>query len=208
MVGSALIFFGILTSLHHNRWLRYRWPYTIFPGYAIHQQKRGCQGGVSICLAFGFREWNSVPLNSTVKSSWNHKPPLIPVFVGMPVFRASRIWMQPCRTMPPPFLRQHVWAQWWGRRWEMLWCWLWKTAKSLWTKNPDPVDAGMELNIIFPIRSEQRTTKIFDFSDVFWGVHSFSIMSTISSRSSLPDVSFQTWFTKRFSCLKWGYSPV
>lgn len=185
--------------------------FTIFPGYAIHQQNRGCQGGVSICLTLGFREWKSVPLNSTVKSSCFPQTNYRACFCwGCRCFgrAASECKLSHHVTMPQPFLRQHVWAQWWGRRWEMLWCWLWKTAKSLWKKKTDPVDPGMELNIISPIRSEQRTTKIFDFSDVFWGVHSFSIMSTISSRSSLPDVSFQTWFTKRFSCLKWGYSPI
>lgn len=55
----------------------------------------------------------------------------------------------------------------------------------------DPVDPGTELK--YHISNPERTedTKIFDFGDVFWGVESFSKMSTISSPSSLPEFSFQ-----------------
>ena len=142
--GVHWYFFRILTSLNHNRWLRYSRPYYI-PRVRNSPAKQRLSGWSLFNLWVSGNEslFHSTHGSIKLKPQTNYR-----LFCwGCRCFGRApsecnllKIKGLPCCklshhvTMPQPFLRQHVWAQWWGRRWEMLWCWLWKTAKSLWKK--------------------------------------------------------------------------
>ena len=153
--GECTDIFRILTSFNHNRWLRYRWLYynpgvlnspakQRLSGWRLwHTQRNGdCKSKKHVPLSrrfylfnLRFQWWNSVSqihrLFFWIRCfGWAASERNLVKIKGLPRWKLSHHV-----TMSQPFLRQHVWAQWWGRRWEMLWCWPWKTAKSLWEKN-------------------------------------------------------------------------